>query len=1139
MRRAPSLGFLVPVALSLALAASAQELPRPPARKPASPGPAVPSKTKPAASASRSRPAPVTSLDVAVFDPAGKPVEAAFVVAVPVEGAYRSFGSLAAEKVRSNLTSRDGKARLDSLPPGPWNVSVHARGFVAHRARRVASGPLAVRLEKGGAVTGVVAEADGNGPVAGVRVFVDEWLVLPRDWEEDATRNETTTDAAGRFRLEGIGRRPVTLAARAPGFARAGRQAVRAGDRVELFLFPGSTLSGTVRDEAGRPVKGAVVRAEGGGLWSAAPPAERTDAQGAFVMSGVEPGDYVVVAREGARAPAIAAVVVEPEGDASVPLTLSDGGFATGRIVDEAGRPLAGRVRAETFEDRGLPAFASDVMMGEAKADGQFALGPLPPGTLGLAVTAPRHASRRVEAWIPARGRTADLGDVALETGLSIRGRVADRDGNGIGGAALLVSATGGDRSQSEATSEADGAFVVGGLKAGSYQVRARAEGYAAATARTEAGGEPLEIVMEAGGQVAGTVVDTQGQPLEEARVQARAADTPSFHGERFYSAPADEGGGRFVLRDVQAGTYDIEAQATGYGTASVTNVRVAPGRTTSAGTITLGRGGVVRGSVVDSEGERIPGAEVYADRDTNTRTSNYSAQTDSTGAFEMRGLPTGKFEVRASHPSFAPGKPASVEVDPDKEPVPARIVLVRGGRLEGHVRHRDGRPFVEGRVMVSGGAGFSWPEPAGIGDDGSFVADHLSPGTSSVTVMTYASGPYASPGPGVTSLTAIAAQEVEVREGETTTLDVALRDVVVAGRVTRGGQPAPGIRVAVRSGPQSYFSFAGRARPLPVTTGPPHLAATTREDGSYELVVFSPGPAGVGLQSATSAGQACPGRQVTIPDVERYELDLEISDTAVSGIVVAQESGEPVREARLYLRGLDPGVQRGAWGSAGADGRFTIAAEPGEYRLEANAPGRMRASLPVSVGPAGAPDLRVEMERGLAIVGRLQDASGRPAGGYEVGVTAADDSFVPGAEARADGSFRIEGLNAQPHVLAAGSPLAGYAVRGGVTPGEEPVVLTLRPGGRIAVRVVGADGRPVREAYPMVETVDGLRVELGGLVSGPTDAAGTWDLAAPAGSIGVVARHEKRTGKGTVNVRSGETTPLTIVLQPEGPKQP
>ena len=123
--------------------------------------------------------------------------------------------------------------------------------------------------------------------------------------------------------------------------------------------------------------------------------------------------------------------------------------------------------------------------------------------------------------------------------------------------------------------------------------------------------------------------------------------------------------------------------------------------------------------------------------------------------------------------------------------------------------------------------------------------------------------------------------------------------------------------------------------------------------------------------------------------------------------------------------------------------------------------------------------------------------------------------------------------------MLAAGSPLAGFAVRGGVTPGEEPVTLTLRPGGRIAVRVMGGDGRPVKEAYPSVETVDGLRVEMPGNSSGPTDATGLYELVSPAGTIGVVAHHQKQSGRGTVTVSPGGTVSLTVVLQEDSPKKP
>jgi len=109
-------------------------------------------------------PPPVTSLDVTVTDPTGKPVEGAVVMALPTQGAYRPYGGIAPEKVRSTLTGRAGKAKLEGLPAGPWNVTVYARGLVTQSLRRVASGPLAVRLEKGGSITGVsYARGEGAG----------------------------------------------------------------------------------------------------------------------------------------------------------------------------------------------------------------------------------------------------------------------------------------------------------------------------------------------------------------------------------------------------------------------------------------------------------------------------------------------------------------------------------------------------------------------------------------------------------------------------------------------------------------------------------------------------------------------------------------------------------------------------------------------------------------------------------------------------------------------------------------------------------------------------------------------------------------------------------------------------------------
>jgi hypothetical protein len=590
----------------------------------------------------------------------------------------------------------------------------------------------------------------------------------------------------------------------------------------------------------------------------------------------------------------------------------------------------------------------------------------------------------------------------------------------------------------------------------------------------------------------------------------------------------------------VAAGTYSLEVRAASRGEASMAGVRVAAGRTTTVGTITLRRGGVVQGVVVDAEGNGIPGATVGAERDANRRTGELRTQTGSNGAFELRGVPIGNVLVSASHPAYAEGRPVPATVDPEREPAPVRLVLLRGGRLEGRALYRDGRAFAGGRVSYypvdPQGAGMRW-ETAPIAPDGTFVLDHVPAGRIMVTLMAFAPSSPMVKGSSANILTSVASREVEVREGETSPVDLSLRDVVVSGRVTRAGQPEPGVLVSVMSGPgSSVMTWVGPTAARAVAAGPPPMAATTRDDGAYELLVFAPGRAQVDMQGG---GQRHPPREVEIPDVDRFELDLEIGGATVSGIVVDRETGEPVPEASVGLETAGEVRTRAGGAESGPDGRFSIAAEPGEYRLGAWARDRQPASIPVTVGPAGLADARLELERGLEIRGRLLDASGRPAPGYLVLVTPADGEGTGHADSGPDGSFRIGGLGPKPHAIVGGSELAGYAFRSGVTAGGEPLTLTLRPAGHIAVRVVDPAGQPVRDAYPRVETIDGARVRMAGRGSGPTDASGAYDLAAPAGTVEVSVRADAGAGRGSVSVRPGETTPLTVVLQPPAPKQP
>ncbi len=1087
----------------------------------------------------RAQPAMPSTLEVTVVGPTSQPVEGAFVMALPAVGAY--FGmQLQVEKLRSGITGKDGRVRLEQMPTGPWSVTVQARGFLSATESRVNAATLNVKLDKGGAISGLILDGGTKAPVAGARVALEAGMPLPGDWQDRLARNEALSDAKGVFRLEGVGRGAVTVVARAPGYAPATRTDARAGARLELFLFPGPTLSGTVRDDAGKPVAGASMHLFAQG-WSTPPPVDPTDAGGRFTAAGIEPGEYWIVARAGARAPGLAQVVVTERDDAGVDLALGEGGYVTGRTVDDSGRPIAAAsVRPEAFGGRGLPQLVSDTLVGTSREDGSFALGPLPAGAFSFVVSHRGHATQRVSATVAAL-QSSDLRDVVLEAGLAIRGEVRDREGAGLAG--VLVRAEprgGGEGPNAEAESDAAGAFALSGLSAGAYSLSAEAVGYARGRASATAGGEPVVIVLDSGGTITGRVVDAAGQPVDGATVSGESVDDDPAQAHAFvHATTGQEGDGRFTIRDAAPATYALRIYAAGAGRGSLTGVKTAAGRVTDVGTIALGASGTVRGVVVDVDGQGVPGATIRVRPDVHSSYSDDpSAQTDSSGAFEAQGVRPGRVDVVVTHPAYVSSRLSAVEVDPEKEPQALQIVLTRGGRIEGRARRREGRPFDDGRVMVSpvaGNAGYSG-EPAPTLTDGSFVIEHVPAGRVMVSLMTrVASHPQISGPPGMTILVGVASREIEVREGEMASVDFVTRDVVVAGRVTRGGQGLPGVVVNVTSREGGAMSgFMGMSpTALAPPSGPPLLTATTREDGSYELLVFAPGKSFVQMRPAER--QAFPGRELDIPDVERYELDLEVGEATVSGVVVDKDSGAPLPEVQVALR--EPGTD-GKWkggGASGADGRFTIAAEPGEYVLEANSRSRRKTTLPVSLGSGGLADVRLEMEAGLEVRGRVLDAAGRAV--PEVSVVAVEADGSPsgpyGERSLPDGSFRLGGLDTKPYTLLSGAERVGFAMRTGVTPGGDPVTLTLRPGGRVLARILGPDGAPVKDVGLHVAAWDGVRARyLPGEDTHPTETPGVFEMSVPAGSLEIEAGWPKPLGRAVVRVVAEETASVEIVLK-------
>jgi hypothetical protein len=1059
-------------------------------------------KPKPNKSKSTPTPAPPPLLEGVVQGPDAKPIKDARV-------SYRGHALGRNDTTSVVRTDAEGRFRVTLTMRSPHTVRVEAVGFAGQTLQKVQPGsPLLVRLAPGRRIEGRVTDASAA-PIAKARVIAGGEDILPVSWWEESSSPQGTTDAEGRFRLENVGPSLQRVEVTARGYAVARRTAVRAGTTVDFVLRPGSGLSGSVLDAEGRPVEGARVLA-----MAETDSARRTassQGDGRFDLPGLEPGRYTLIARHASFAPSVlSGVSIEPDSSAEATLSLAAGVALSGRLVGSDERPRSGQVLLQELAGQVVSHTVGEVVRAAAGADGRFRLENIPTGASVFLVSSPGLVNRRLELDFSARETVVDLGDIVLEAGLSIRGRVRSTSGAPIADAQVWAHSQG-RSSNVETRAESDGSFLIGGLASEPYRVGAHAPGFSMSPGRAAVpGSDTIEISLSPAGSLTGTVVDERGQPCDTYYVTAHSSKGGGWDtGMQNNVVSLD---GRFQLEDLAEGSYVLQVIAPDHPPATVSNLAVVPGRTTDVGVVRLTRGGIVKGLVTETSGAPVAGATVVVDEpglESATWQGGLESIADPSGAFEIRGVPSGRRTLAARHPDYA-GASTSVEVDPSRDTAEARLTLTKGGRIEGVLRGRDGAGKAGFRVQASstsGGRGWQGPPRATETQaDGAFALDHLPPGPTQVIVLSpQKSGRFAG---GLRRL-------VEVREGEVATLDITLREILVSGRVTRRGAPLPGILLRLGLHRGGGGAYGG---PVPADTGPHRLVAQTRDDGTYELIVDEPGAYRV-MAQAPDGRVRLAARETQVPDVDRFGLDLDYEGVPVTGVVVDAETGAPMTEAWVSASSA---VRRGAGGArTDADGSFELDLDPGEYKLSTGAEAYLTSDQPLSVGTAGVAQVRLTLKRGLDISGRITGRDGRPAASVEVFATREAGGEFAMAQSLPDGTFRLEGLRAQTYILSAGSSSLGYGIQAGVKGGEREANIRLRPGGRVALVVRRRDGSPAVQALVFVEHVGGIPARFFGEDVRRTDSTGRAEISAPAGDVEIGA--ELDTGEGTVRVTVAE----------------
>ena len=1108
-------------AMAEAIRAAVAPAPAPPATPPAATAAASP-RPRPLATA---QPEPV--LRGIVKGPDGKPVGKALVIAW--------------EPQRGNeppLTARtDAAGEFKIAVPGPssYRLRVESPPLAPHTIDKTGTrGLIAVTMTKGATIEGIVRDGGSKRPIPRARVTA--WPdggprppAVPA--EPDAGSAVATTDKDGRFRLEGLAGGPHQLSAAAAGYGTAERKTPSGATGVDLFLYPGASLSGIVKGADGKPVAGASILTEAIGFGSVPP--TKTDDNGRFEIMGLTPGTYRILARHPQWAPAFLPEVSVALGASSpLELRLEKGHRVVGRLVGPQDRAVRGHIALQETDGVDVPRALNQQVRVKAGADGRFALEGLPPGTHGLGVFPVGYPPTRAEVAVGGREHVVDVGDIILEGGLVIRGKVRTASGAPVGGATLSTAGSG-PALRVSAESDSQGAFALGVSEKRMYTINVNADGHAPLRdVRAEPGSAPLDLVLEPEGKVVGTVVDESGRPVSNCVVLVRSADNtragmplPSL------AAESPTPGGRFELRRISAGTYIVEVQAADHVDQTVSDVKVTTGKTTDVGKIVLSAGGIVRGVTVDGGGSPVPGATVTVREGRSVQFGSRArreATTDAAGRFELRGLPTGKGEVSARHKQYATSATVEVAIDPSTGPAEARLTLLAGGTVQGTARRRDGRPVTGAVVQITtSGVSFGPTMNAPVRSDGSFVVEHCAPGKAKAVLLAGTAGRYWD----------VLSKDIEVRDGDTTSVDLTLTDVLVSGRVTRAGRPVANHRVGFSSGgPTMMMSFGG-SLVVPASTGPERLNGTTRADGSYELLVSTPGTYTV---SVTSQGREKTSTQpftgVNVPDAEAFTYDIALPDWALTGMAVDKKTREPIKGALVEARPGDrsPG---GSGMSTEDDGRFRIAVEPGSYRVSAVAPKYVRFDETMDLRPGGG-ERTFELVRGGALKGHVRTTGGQGVDNAQVVALPAEGTAARSTRTLVDGSFTVDGLAAGSYELFVGHAQQGFARRP-VVSFDEPSDLLLTPGVKMRLHFKDESGAPLTNTRVTVELirVDGARVGIeqsGSYAAGRRLDSDPFEMVLPAGKVELVAWAPEKKMRGEVQLTVDPNAPeATMTLKP------
>jgi hypothetical protein len=604
-------------------------------------------------------------------------------------------------------------------------------------------------------------EGENATPVSGAVVSA-AMLEIPRliAWKDTT---QTTTSLEGKYELFVPPGRDYAVYARATGYAVAQRLARGSDTRwreieVNFSLVKEATISGIVKDVAGKPVGGATIspayqrqpdEGQSGMFLMQIPPdklAVKSGQDGRFLISGLYNGVYTLAAKKVGYNPVLKMDVPSPSVGVEIILAEGEGGVMAGGVYYFAdGRPAEGAtvsIRSEPFTPRPLTA--------ETNALGEFRFQDLNPGLFEIG--AEKEGLRSIPHESVDLRDVPQITDVALKLfdGYIISGKVYEQGGlKTLANVKITVRAGIGDVGLTTVSDE-QGGYSVSGIFNRVIFIGAELEGYfqdgswgpgsvlqvQLPSDRAEV--KNTDITMSRGVRISGrAITSVKGNPIPGADIRFISDMQVTRINRQPISTSQD---GRFEGYVHNHSRLTVRASHKDYADASSNPISVSDQPVDDI-EIRMGEGGRVSGVVLtpDEPPQPVPGARVQGyglSPDVSGRGRSAGQRmvvTDNDGHFVMEKVPSGTYYLSASADNYSPSQRRTIWVQDGGEVTDVKLILTASHFIEGKVVYQDKEPVagavVTARSVNGRGQGISYSVP-----DGRFRVDSLRKGRFTVS---------------------------------------------------------------------------------------------------------------------------------------------------------------------------------------------------------------------------------------------------------------------------------------------------------------------------------------------------------------------------------------------------------------------